>query len=205
MGGLYLEGLIHGGAYFRNFTVCSIIVTAIEFFCEDYDGNRRNPGDIWLENPQLKCRCLDNNFAICDSLPKPMCQDINGIFRKNMESWMTGSCVECACIRGTINCTQTIVSITYGLYNVSVYPTCEGCTSQETLTFSACKGEKLVIKYCRGTLKVHLKWCYTAIFIPRICLLRVITIFTFKKSMRPIKEYFEDQQFLFLPYFSLQR
>ena len=118
---------------------------------------------------------------------------------------MTGSCVECACIRGTINCTQTIVSITYGLYNVSVYPTCEGCTSQETLTFSACKGEKLVIKYCRGTLKVHLKWCYTAIFIPRICLLRVITIFTFKKSMRPIKEYFEDQQFLFLPYFSLQR
>ena len=25
-GGLYLEGLIHGGAYFRNFTVCSIRV-----------------------------------------------------------------------------------------------------------------------------------------------------------------------------------
>ena len=23
LGGLYLEGLIHGGAYFRNFTVCS--------------------------------------------------------------------------------------------------------------------------------------------------------------------------------------
>ena len=22
LGGLYLEGLIHGGAYFRNFTVC---------------------------------------------------------------------------------------------------------------------------------------------------------------------------------------
>ena len=24
-GGLYLEGLIHGGAYFRNFTVCSFV------------------------------------------------------------------------------------------------------------------------------------------------------------------------------------
>ena len=80
-----------------QFIVCFIIVTTIEFFCEDYDGNRRNPSDIWLENPQLKCRCLDNNFVICDSLPKPMCQDINGIFRKNMETWMNSSCVECAC------------------------------------------------------------------------------------------------------------
>ena len=24
-GGLYLEGLIHGGAYFRNFSVCSFV------------------------------------------------------------------------------------------------------------------------------------------------------------------------------------
>ncbi|XP_073240174.1 uncharacterized protein [Porites lutea] len=68
-----------------------------------------------------------------------MCQDIKGIFRKNMETWMNGSCVECTCSNGTINCTQTIISITYGLYNVSVFPTCEGCTSQETQTFSACK------------------------------------------------------------------
>ena len=164
-----------------QFIVCSIIVTTIEFFCEDYDGNIRNPSDIWLENPQLKCRCLDNNFVICDSLPKPMCQDINGIFRKNMETWMNGSCVECACSNGTINCTQTIISITYGLYNVSVFPTCEGCTSQETQTFSACKGEKLVLKYCRGSFKVHLKWCSAVIVIPRIYLSRVITIFTCKK------------------------
>ena len=27
LGGLYLEGLIHGGAYFRNFTVFSVHVT----------------------------------------------------------------------------------------------------------------------------------------------------------------------------------
>ena len=25
-GGLYLEGLIHGGAYFRNFTVCTTLM-----------------------------------------------------------------------------------------------------------------------------------------------------------------------------------
>ena len=26
LGGLYLEGLIHGGAYFRNFTVCNCVI-----------------------------------------------------------------------------------------------------------------------------------------------------------------------------------
>ena len=32
MGGLYLQGLIHGGAYFRNFTVFSSSDMAIIFF-----------------------------------------------------------------------------------------------------------------------------------------------------------------------------
>ena len=29
LAGLYLEGLIHGGAYFRNFTVCHVDIAAV--------------------------------------------------------------------------------------------------------------------------------------------------------------------------------
>ena len=32
-GGLYLEGLIHGGAYFRNFTVCYKLTKIDKLFC----------------------------------------------------------------------------------------------------------------------------------------------------------------------------
>ena len=31
LGGLYLEGLIHGGAYFRNFTVTDLWITSLLF------------------------------------------------------------------------------------------------------------------------------------------------------------------------------
>ena len=30
LAGLYLEGLIHGGAYFRNFTVCHVDIAAVQ-------------------------------------------------------------------------------------------------------------------------------------------------------------------------------
>ena len=34
LGGLYLEGLIHGGAYFRNFTVVSYIFRRLSLYCK---------------------------------------------------------------------------------------------------------------------------------------------------------------------------
>ena len=77
---------------------------------------------------------------MCDRLLEPMCQDISGVFRKNMDKWAKGSCVECACINGTINCNQTIVNITYGLFNASVFPISELYASQAPQTSSACKG-----------------------------------------------------------------
>ena len=35
LGGLYLERLIRGGAYFRNFTVCSQIPSSLSFTCSE--------------------------------------------------------------------------------------------------------------------------------------------------------------------------
>ena len=34
LGDLYLEGLIHGGAYFRNFTVVSYIFRRLSLYCK---------------------------------------------------------------------------------------------------------------------------------------------------------------------------
>ena len=42
-----------------------------------------------------------------------------------METWMNGSCVECACVNDSITCKKTVVNITYGLYKVSVFA-CKG-------------------------------------------------------------------------------
>ncbi|XP_068742855.1 low-density lipoprotein receptor-related protein 4-like isoform X2 [Montipora capricornis] len=69
------------------------------------------------------------------------CTDINGNIRQNFETWLNGSCVECACVYGSINCTKYFVEITHGLYKVSASPTCELCGIQiQTGPFlSACK------------------------------------------------------------------
>ncbi|KAL9982928.1 hypothetical protein ACROYT_G005043 [Oculina patagonica] len=53
--------------------------------------------------------------------------DISGNLRKNGETWMNSSCVDCSCINGSINCTGYNVNITYGLFNVELFPTCEKC------------------------------------------------------------------------------
>ena len=37
--GLYLEGLIHGGAYFRNFTVCYYFFFFFNFFFQVFAAN----------------------------------------------------------------------------------------------------------------------------------------------------------------------
>ena len=123
-----------------QFIACSIIQPPIVIACRDSSGNTRKPGDTWLDNPQSKCNCTKGNFVMCDRLLEPMCQDISGVFRKNMDKWAKGSCVECACINGTINCNQTIVNITYGLFNASVFPISELYASQAPQTSSACKG-----------------------------------------------------------------
>ncbi|CAH3022119.1 unnamed protein product, partial [Porites evermanni] len=122
-----------------QFIACSIIHPPIVIACRDSSGNTRKPGDTWLDNPQSKCNCTKGNFVICDRLLEPICQDISGVFRKNMDTWTKGSCVECACINGTINCNQTIVNITYGLLNASVFPISELYVSQAPQTSSACK------------------------------------------------------------------
>ncbi|XP_068709163.1 uncharacterized protein [Montipora foliosa] len=69
------------------------------------------------------------------------CTDINGNIRQIGEIWLNGSCVECACVNGSINCTKYFVEITHGLYKVSASPTRELCGIQvHTASFlSACK------------------------------------------------------------------
>ncbi|XP_068709170.1 uncharacterized protein [Montipora foliosa] len=69
------------------------------------------------------------------------CTDINGNIRQNFETWLNGSCVECACVYGSINCTKYFVEITHGLYKVSASPTCELCGIQTPTGpfLSACK------------------------------------------------------------------
>ena len=123
-----------------NIIECCFIFLSTVAGCVDSSGNTRTPGDMWLYNPRWKCVCIEGNLVNCDRLHEPMCQDISGIFRKNMETWTKGSCVECACINGTINCNLTIVNITYGLFNASVFPISELYSSQAPQTSSACKG-----------------------------------------------------------------
>ena len=119
---------------------CCYILPRIVIGCVDSSGNTRTPGEVWLDNTQSTCRCMEGSFIYCDRWHEPMCRDISGTFRKNMETWTKGSCVECACINGTINCNLTIVNITYGLFNASVFPISELYASQAPQTSSACKG-----------------------------------------------------------------
>ncbi|KAL9982399.1 hypothetical protein ACROYT_G004435 [Oculina patagonica] len=109
--------------------------------CIDYQQNLRKPGDQWLEDPTTNCTCTDQNSVKCEVLKEPVCMDISGNLRKNKETWMNSSCVDCTCINGGINCTRKDVNISYGLYSVKLFPTCEKCDvpSRALQRFRACK------------------------------------------------------------------
>ena len=129
------------------FTVCrcaapSSIECALSLRCIDHQGNLRDPGEQWLPNPTTSCTCNQFHLVACVILEEPACMDISGSLRKNGETWTNGSCVHCTCINGTISCTGYNVKITYGLYSVQLFPTCEKCDlpSRTQDTLSACKG-----------------------------------------------------------------
>ncbi|XP_015780086.1 PREDICTED: kielin/chordin-like protein [Acropora digitifera] len=110
------------------------------FSCTDNQRNTREPGDVWLKDPKTNCTCTSNNSVACEQLSQPVCLDVSGQFRKNFETWLNGSCVECACVNGSINCTEYDVIITPGLYKVDVSPTCQLCDIrlQTALSSNAC-------------------------------------------------------------------
>ena len=110
--------------------------------CTDGQLNIKKPGEVWLEDPRTNCTCTRNNFVLCEILREPVCLDVSGKFRTNLETWSNGSCVECACVNGSINCNRYDVNISYGLYSVILFPLCEQCIvpSQTALALSACKG-----------------------------------------------------------------
>ncbi|KAL9982816.1 hypothetical protein ACROYT_G004923 [Oculina patagonica] len=114
------------------FSVCkcaapSAIQCSIIMVCLDHQQNQRQPGDRWLANPTNLCSCTLGNFVICQLLNEPVCMDISGNLRKYGETWMNNSCVDCSCNNGSINCTGYDVNITYGLYSVRLFSTCEKC------------------------------------------------------------------------------
>ncbi|XP_015753284.1 PREDICTED: kielin/chordin-like protein [Acropora digitifera] len=125
------------------FTLICIVVfvhDAKDFSCTDNQRNTRKPGDVWLQDPKTNCTCTSNNSVACERLSEPVCLDVGGKFRKNLETWLNSSCVECACVNGSINCTEYDVIITPGLYKVDVSPTCQLCDirMQTALASNAC-------------------------------------------------------------------
>ena len=119
-----------------------VLPPTIDFSCTDNQRNTRKPGDVWLEDPKTNCTCTSNNSVACERLSEPECLDVGGKFRKNLETWLNSSCVECACVNGSINCTEYDVIITPGLYKVDVSPTCQLCDIrlQTALASNACIG-----------------------------------------------------------------
>ena len=133
------------------FSVCkcvgpSAIACSMIMVCFDHQQNQRKPGDRWLANPTTDCTCTVGNFVICRSLNEPACMDVSGNLRNNNETWMNSSCVDCSCINGSINCTGYDVNVTYGLYSVALFQTCEACDipSRAQESFSTCKGKQKV-------------------------------------------------------------
>ena len=78
--------------------------------------------------------------------------DASGHIRANMEVWMNNSCVKCACVNATVNCTRYDVEITYGLFKVKELPTCEHCvlSDQTSEALSACKGKFSITIFIHG-------------------------------------------------------
>ena len=122
---------------------CTFVVlfSTIGFSCAENQRKTRKPGDVWLQDPRTNCTCTSNNSVACKRLSEPVCLDVSGKFRKNFETWLNGSCVECACVNGSINCTEYVI-ITPGLYKVDVSPTCQLCDIrlQTALSSNACIG-----------------------------------------------------------------
>ena len=99
----------------------------------------------WLRNSTTMCICKSDLSIDCVTLDEPACMDITGNIRNNNEEWFNSSCVKCTCLNATINCSQYIVNITYGLFKVDKIPTCERCCDpyqRQERTSSACKGKE---------------------------------------------------------------
>ena len=124
--------------------------------CIDFQKNLRKPGDQWLEDLTTYCNCTEQNLVKCEVLNDTACIDISGNLRKNRETWINSSCVNCSCINGSINCTRYDVNISYGLYSVELFPTCEKCDipSRTLQRFSTCKG-MLNFSTCKGILNAQ--------------------------------------------------
>ena len=112
--------------------------------CFDHQNNQRQPGDKWLQDPTTNCTCTDAHFVMCQKLDEPACMDASGNLRKNRETWISSSCVDCSCNNGSVKCTRYDVNVTYGLYSVTLFPTCETCDvpSRAVGRFSTCKGKQ---------------------------------------------------------------
>ncbi len=126
---------------------CSLKVVPV-YMCLDHNRYSREPGDQWLANPTTNCTCTNSGVVICQIiLNEPLCIDISGNSRKNGETWMNSSCVYCSCINGSINCSGYDVKITYGLFSVQLFPTCEKCHIQSSALWNpyTCKGKLLFL------------------------------------------------------------
>ena len=114
--------------------------------CRDHHQQTRKPGEEWLANSLAKCRCIQQGLVACQLLKEPECMDSSNTIRKNQETWMKSACIKCACVNGSVNCTRYEVNISYGLYEVKTYPTCERCAFLSTADSS---------ESCAGKLKLE--------------------------------------------------
>ena len=116
---------------------------SLSLVCRDHQQQTRSPGEEWLENSMTKCSCDQNNFVLCSKLMEPACMDSSGKIRRHEEMWMKSACLQCQCVNGSVNCTRYDVNVTYGLYEVKTYPTCERCFFHTTPELSAaCAGKQ---------------------------------------------------------------
>ena len=131
----------------RNFAATNaLIFTASYPACLSQNKMRfKTPDEPWLRNSTTKCFCKSDLTVECLILDEPACMDTKGKIRNNNEQWLNSSCVKCTCLNGTINCSQYIVNITYGLFKVNKFSTCEQCADlyqRQERTHSACKGKE---------------------------------------------------------------
>lgn len=103
---------------------------------------RKTSTKLWLRNATTMCRCNSNLHVECVTRDRPACMDISGTIRSNGEEWFNSSCVKCICVNGSISCSKADVNISYGLFKVNKYPTCERCYEplQKQEAISACEG-----------------------------------------------------------------
>ena len=125
------------------FTLKPLKPTTVFRVCRDNEQRIRNPGDEWLNDPTTKCTCSRDKFVLCAILKEPVCMDSSGKIKKYQETWLKNDCIKCACINGSVNCTRYEVNVTYGLFEVKIYPICELCLHTfENDSSEDCKGEE---------------------------------------------------------------